>query len=344
MTTQGKAAVELALGGVHSVQILGSHIIFEGFKTTDQDEAIVIRGHHVGFRDNEVVGTGTSADGNGAMIALGGSDHVVVFRTTIHEGGAWQSPTENDMHGLGVGTNQTSTWYLNNTVYHVGGDAIGNGHNANQTTSGLYIGGNTMYACRENAIDLKEVHDVIISENHMHGFVASGSSEGAAVVAHYGPTRGQGPYNVWTINNLIHDNAIGYSGSDNEAGHYFIGNVFYNNGVAISLNATGGGEYHFLHNTMVDNGVGQWWGVTTDSLVVGGNIVANATAGAHLRVDTSAERARADVKNELYLPGRSRRHNPLVNELRERIRVDPPNRRRPQIASEGSPIRGGGRA
>ena len=262
---------------------------------------------YISVRRNEATGTGTASagsafSGGGSSYDIAGHDIVYAWNS-VHDFGVWQSATENDTHGFGVGSNHYNNWYLWNTAYHNSGDGIGNGHDANHKTYNLYIGGNHLYENRENAIDLKEVHNVVMSENDMHCYVPRYSSEGAAMVIHYGPTGGQGPYNTWTINNKIYDSTVGYAGSDVENGNYIIGNIFYNIDKAIALNNTGGGSYYVYHNTINNSGVGEWWGVTTDVLDVAGNIVANTTSGAHMRVDTSAERALATFAKELYYQG-----------------------------------------
>jgi hypothetical protein len=282
-----------------------TYCIMESLKFTGRDEAVGIASTYVGFRNNEIVGTGTSVDGNGAMISSGSSSFVVIADNIVHDGGAWQSSTENDMHALGVGSNEHDIWYLGNTVYHNAGDGIGNGHDANHTTSRLFIGGNIFYENRENAIDLKEVNDVIISENQAYNYVASSSSPGEAIVLHYGPTTDQGPYNVWVIDNVIHDAVYGIVTSDVQAGIYIIGNLVYNCTAGINPDRSGGYVYVY-HNTVVDCGTGIYSGGSGGALneyEVHGNIVSNVTAGNHMGVYSSTVRSLAHVGNELYYQG-----------------------------------------
>jgi len=264
---------------------------------------------YISIRDNEATGTGLAASGSamsggGTSYALPGHD-IVYLRNKVHGFGIYESATENDTHCLGVGTNHYNNWYLNNELYRCSGDGIGNGHDANHKTYNLFIDGNKIYNNRENAIDLKEVHDVIISNNIMYGYARVDSSSGEVIALHYGPTSGQGPYNVWVLNNIIHDGVSGYVGSDVEAGHYVIGNLFYDLETAVDLNNTGGGEYHIYHNTIINSGVGLHFGVNTDTLDFGGNLVANTKTGAHQRIDTTQMRTLATVNKELYWQGGS---------------------------------------
>ena len=62
-----------------------------------------------------------------------------------------------------------------------------------------------MHHDRENAVDLKEVSNTVVSENTMYGYRSTGSSEGAAVVIHYCPVQAS------IINNLIYDSQVGIS-------------------------------------------------------------------------------------------------------------------------------------
>lgn len=291
--------VTINLNKSNRVATTGSYIIVENFKLTNQDEAFSASGSdHCALRYCEIQGTGTTADGAGQTIAPGGSTYFVAAYNTVHDAGDWDSSSQNDMHGLGTGSNHSYTWHLYNTVYNMGGDGVGNSHAANHTTHHVYIGGNTIYRCRENAIDLKEIHDVIISENEMYSYTSTGSSNGSAMVIHYGPNSGNGPYNIWVINNIIHDAVYGISTSDNQHGIYYIGNVLYDLNAGFYHNSSSGGEYFAYHNTIVDTQVGQHWGSSVEGLDIAGNLVAFAS-NAELRVEGSAE-PRTNVARELY--------------------------------------------
>jgi hypothetical protein len=306
VTTQSDKAVTLSLNSTAAISVTGSYIIWEGFKTTGRDEAWTVVGNHIAVRDAELVGTGTTADGSGQAINSTGSSYVVYSNVSVHDAGNWQNATEVDEHCFGVGSYQTYTWFVFTTAFHCGGDGYGNGHDANHTSHHLYIGGSVSHDNRENGVDLKEVNDVIISQNEFYNFAPTSSSEGAALVMHYGPTTGQGPYNVWIINNVIHDSTIGLAYSDIEDNNYAIGNVFYNiSNVAIDSNLTGGGGYDCIcHNTIYNTGVGAWYGSLPDlGLSVGGNIV--VTAGTHMRADTTSIRNAMTINRELYYQGGS---------------------------------------
>ena len=306
VTTGGDKSVTLSLSSQSVIGISASYVVWEGFRTTGRDEAWQMAGDYISVRHAELVGTGTTADGFGQAVNTAGTSYVVYYNVSVHDVGAWQSTTEADEHCFGVGSNQTYTWFINTTAYHCGGDGYGNGHDANHTSHHLYIGNSVSYENRENAVDLKEVHDVIISGNEFYNIKPSSTSPGEAVVIHYGPTGGQGPYNVWVLNNVIHDSTIGLAYSDVEDDQYAIGNVFYNiSNVAINSNNSGGGGYDcFCHNTIYSVGVGQWYGSQPDlGFNVGGNIVVSANT--HMRADTSSIQNAMTINSELYYQGGS---------------------------------------
>jgi hypothetical protein len=291
--------ITINLNGSNAIAATGSYIIIENFKFTNQDEAFGASGSdHCVLRYCEIQGTGTTADGAGQTISPGGSTYLVAAYNFVHDGGDWQNASQNDMHGLGTGSHHSYTWYLYNTVYHMGGDGVGNSHSANHTSHHVYVGGNTIYQCRENAIDLKEIHDVILSENEMHSFSATNSSNGSAMVIHYGPNSGNGPFRIWVINNIIHDSVYGISTSDNQNDIYYIGNVLFNLKAGFYHNSSSGGEYFVYHNTIVDTQIAQYWGAGVNGLDIEGNVAAYAST-AELRVEGRPE-PDTNVANELY--------------------------------------------
>jgi hypothetical protein len=254
--------------GDQRITITGQYLHFMFFNMTGRDNPITIANtNHVTIRHNTITGTGTDVQDNGAVIAAAGASHYVRAYNTISYCGDWDAMVENDMHALSVGSNQTYGWDIYNTVSYVGGDAVGNGHGANHTSHHLYIGGNHFHHCRENPIDLKEVHNVIISENEMHDAVPApgspSSAPGEAVVLHYGPDDGEGPWAVWVVNNLIYSARMGivstslwndstavleYSGAPSLGTSWWIGNVVYDG--ESGLTARGGGYIRAYNNTI----------------------------------------------------------------------------------------------
>ena len=147
-------------------------------------------------------------------------------------------------------------WILENEMYHHGGDSVQVGHGGGNLVVGLYVGRNVMHHDRENAVDLKEVSNAVVSENTMYGYRETGSSEGAAVVIHYCPI------NASILNNLIYDSQVGISST--------------------SLNSTCSGQQvtNRIMGNVVQGSIGaaiQGWG-TGKTTQIANNTVYNAGA------------------------------------------------------------------
>ena len=281
-----------------------TYLIVKGMSWTAVEGAVCNTCSNYSLLDNDISGTSATAD-SGAMLSVVSSTDVVRARNIVHDGGDWLNAAENDTHCLSVGSGITNLWDLYNTVYQCSGDGNGNGHDANQTTSALYIGGNEFYSHRENCIDLKEVNKVIISRNYCHDIASSSSSPGEGIVIHYGPTAGGGPYNVWILNNVIETVVIGVAYSDVEAPagelHVVVGNEIRNCSVGINHNNTSsaGVTFHFKHNTIANCATGIWIGSALGAANVGGNIIREASTR-HFGADTTGIRDVTEAFNELY--------------------------------------------
>ena len=293
-----------------------SYIIIEGLLFTTVDESVCqlnpttnVEITKVCVRDCEFIGNGVDT-GPGACCSYGTSfatqlSDLVWLRNKIHEFGDWTALTENDKHGYSGGINSTRIWHLDNEVYHCGGDAIQSGHGFSQDTNPttkLYIGRNHFYECGENGIDIKQVHDLVISENNLHDFPTD-IDAGQCMVLHYGPTTGQGCFNAWVLNNRFHDSNLGVTQSANreDAPNFFIGNVFERiTGAALSHNLTSGGASRCYHNTIVDCGQGHDFTSDIASLEIAGDIVDQASI--HIEVNTTPD-TRTAVKVCCYQGG-----------------------------------------
>ncbi|HVQ76388.1 MAG TPA: right-handed parallel beta-helix repeat-containing protein [Candidatus Binatia bacterium] len=230
-TGTGTANAPIIFRGVNnprftgSVTISGSYVIVENI---DADGGGVnLTGEHVALRSSEVRNAN-----KGTMVQISGTD-VVVYGNRIHGNGDADSSSEADRHGVGGGGNRI--WIVDNEIYRNGGDSVQFGHNGGNRFGTIYIGRNVMHHDRENAVDIKEVSNVVISQNTMYGYRATSSSEGAAVVLHYCPVNAQ------VIFNTIYDSSVGISASslNSSCNSYrpvkigVIGNVIWNVGTGI---------------------------------------------------------------------------------------------------------------
>jgi hypothetical protein len=311
--------------GDQRITITGRYVNFMFFHMTGRDNPLTIANtDHVTVRHNTITGTGTTVQGNGAVISAAGATNIVRAYNTITQCGDWDATTENDMHALSIGSNQTYCWDVYNTVSYIGGDAVGNGHGANHTSHHLYIGGNHFHHCRENPIDLKEVHNIIISENVMHDVVPApgspSSAPGEAVVLHYGPDSGQGPWAVWVLNNLIYSarmgiistslwsqsgaaaasNPLTYEGSPTLGTAWIIGNIVYSG--ESGLTARGGGIIKLYNNTvdaMTEEAFGS--SSTSSSMFLDFRNNMATDAGSHFSMEGSSSTVRGQTTATHFL-------------------------------------------
>jgi hypothetical protein len=186
--------------------------------------------HHVSVRNCEAYGGFASLH---AVSYYGGVlvEDVVFYNNNVHPDNmvAPDSSSEPDNIGIGILERTNRIWIVDNEIHHLGGDCIGSGHDANYTATNYYIGRNILHDTSENAIDLKEVDTVIISENVMYNFAggSSGQYDGVALITHYGPN--DSPKNVWILyNEIYNNNGSGIQvGGGQEYDVHIIGNIIH---------------------------------------------------------------------------------------------------------------------
>ena len=213
--------------------VKGSYVFIENLRFDTTKRTLGFREHkssklhHAVVRHCAFEGPGEAA-GNGSAISINGrSDYrfsdIVVYKNLIHDFGDDDYSAENDYHGIAPGKNVDRVWVLENTVYNMGGDSIqvgvANTADSNRV-SHIYIGGNNFSNDRENAVDIKEADNVVISSNVMHGYRSTSSSAGGVVAIHNNPDK------VWVINNTIYDGSYGVV-TTGATDTWVIGNVIY---------------------------------------------------------------------------------------------------------------------
>ena len=218
--------------------VKGSYVFLENFNFTENNRSLRLRTHngtslnHAVIRSSEFSGPGT-ASGNDSAVSIYGTptqrvSDIVIYNNHIHDFGD-DSPTsnENDYHGIIPGYDADRIWILNNHIHNMGGDSVQVGMASiidESRVDSIYVGYNKFHADRENAIDIKEADNIIISSNELYDYelVQNGtSSDGTIVVIHNQPT------NVWIINNKIYNGVYGIvtTGSTNT---WLIGNEIHN--------------------------------------------------------------------------------------------------------------------
>lgn len=209
----------------------------------------------------------------GAFIRMNRCSNILIYDCDIYENGAYirTRPTpepdpfdfENDYYGILIGLGASNVWVVDNRMYRNSGDSIQvnisgalsgstawTSNPANANAHHIYIGRNEMYQERENAIDLKLCHHVVVSQNKIYSLKSQGSSGGGtAIVLHsvpvstdcvgnplpFYPYERRGPDSIWLLYNEIYDcerTGITISHASNEDtipnDIYVVGNLLYN--------------------------------------------------------------------------------------------------------------------
>lgn len=193
----------------------GAYFIIEGIVLEGMQ--VVLKGSHLALR-NSVVRNYNPGRHSAAVVPSG--SHVVLYGNRIYNNGDARGNIEADVHGVKTSSGNSYIWIVANDIHHNGGDSvqIGDARTAEPWPHHIFIGGNTLHEDRENAVDIKQARDVIVSSNTIYGYRPSNSSNGEATVTHNGPQR------VWFVNNVVRDSHMGIvcTGADQ---YYVIGNV-----------------------------------------------------------------------------------------------------------------------
>ena len=206
--------------GVSQLIPLGTYLIIEGIVMEHLPLVIDKNISHFAFRKSIV--RYHSPTVNSAAVVAGGSN-VVIYGNEIHNNGDPNAAGELDIHGIKFDTGTSRLWIVDNNIHHNSGDSIqlGNAVSAEPWAQYIYIGRNVLHEDRENAVDVKQARDVIISQNLAYGYRSSSSSAGETFVTHSNPQR------VWVIGNFVtgSNQGIVCTGAD---GYFVMGNVITN--------------------------------------------------------------------------------------------------------------------
>ena len=246
---------------------------------------------------------------------------IVFYHNKIGPNGEEPPTFESGIMGLGINTVTLRCWVLENYFYHNAEDNIhilaAGGHGG--PAQFIYIGGNTFDGDGENAVDIKQSYDVIVSSNEMRNFYLthwphSGAAGEAIVFNDDTPSNRK-----WAINNVIHDCNVGVR-SQSIGDNYVVGNVFFNiyhdpskplptspghtSGVCVALSAFD--SFHVINNTFddVDGGVYVNNGnVTTIENNMFGSLKVPTTTW-HQRLNNTVALTYPSVSNSFYLSPR----------------------------------------
>jgi hypothetical protein len=267
------------------LRVAGSYAVVEGLVFVGA--AVRLRGDHLSFRGNEV--RGFSPPRHNAALSGIGTD-LVIQANQIHGNGDAAGAREVDIHGIKFATGTERLWILDNQIHHNGGDAVQiGGATTEPWARHVYIARNDLHEDRENAVDIKQARDVVISQNRAWGYRAVSSSDGTAIVVHDNPDR------VWVLFNDIHASVNGVRNNGSTAS-YIVGNVIRNIhhdpgerdydpanvwGTGAGIISWRTGDLYVVNNTLFDVDAGVHYPDRSGRLHLANNIVARLSQPAH---------------------------------------------------------------
>ena len=293
-----------------------SYLIFENFEIQTEKYALEVRPgvdgknlDHISVRNCIMHGNGKFKSAQSFVATSYPStpnasvSYVVFYNNESFDAGDWNAIDEDDTSSFHMGDNAHYVWVLNNIAYRSGGDGASGAHGANRNSDHYYIGRNIFYNHRENAIDIKEINHVIISENVCFDFKSINSANGEAIVVHYGK-HDLGPNEVWLINNKIFNSDIGIQVNTTKGKAYILSNIIYNT-KKYAILAYNMQSVDIINNTIVkyNTGIKLDRIANNDSYSVYGNIIGyrNFDAGYEVFVPSNAKNVKMDY-NLFYNP------------------------------------------
>ena len=194
-------------------------------------------------------------------------EDIVLYKNHIHHNGDYVPRYESGRHAINVSGGTRRVWILDNVLEYNAEDGIQvywkKGGSRGEPAEKVYIGRNIIRNNGENAVDIKQAFDVIVSGNEMYGyhrtdFPASGSDGSAVVLNDDAPND-----RLWIINNRIHDSSKAVR-SQTKGRAYVIGNVIYGisdgkrepsspgRAYGVAIWSSSAKEFYALNNTIYD--------------------------------------------------------------------------------------------
>ena len=223
---------------------------------------------------------------------------MVVYNCDIAEFGDWQYIGEHDVSGVYKDFRTRHVWVLDSLIGHVGGDGVAgssSGDDGNYKTEWLWVAGNTLYQCGENAVDCKALKWGVFANNTIYG--PMGEQQGGGIICHSG-ANSIACSNIAFINNRLYNLSGGLLTGGSIAGNglyapntIFIGNEFHNMATSIAEQADANlgycmkstastGTIYAVHNSMEEYEIGIIIGgdPTGYDAVISGNIFGTRSA------------------------------------------------------------------
>jgi hypothetical protein len=262
----------------------------------------VVRGDHLALRNVAVHNPAGSFIDFNPVVSVTGHDVLVSGSEIFHN----RRSNDTDSHGIQASEGSFNVWILDNEIWDNNGDAFQGCHECFAAPPHhVYIGRNVMHEDRENAVDLKTIHDVVVSENVMWGYGSSTTSNGDAMVIGsngWDESIGQGPRRVWVLHNEFRDSSTGIRVEASQD-VWIVGNVFSTLQTGLQIDD----KYHrtivVAANTMSSIGSDgvNIWGCQPTTLAIVNNIV-SGTGDRHLDVGECGAPA-ISIANNLFAGG-----------------------------------------
>jgi nitrous oxidase accessory protein NosD len=286
ISLQGEGKPRLVPGGGVGalIQVRQPNWIIDGFELDLQGKpqfAVTFEGNVKGsVLANSELHHGT---GGGAVTTYANATGAIIENNHIHS--FVKKIGDLDSHGVVVQPTSRDITVRNNDIHGNSGDSVQclgpEGFSTLPPAKGLVVENNHFYANRENAIDIKTCHDVVIRSNRMHQFKPSATAKGDALVVHYSAR------NVLIENNDVYDSGKGISVGGNRQGPMPTGIVIRRNRV-YDITNKGGGEGSGIR---LENSVG--------TVVVNNTITRVAAAALVLGQGTGGPTQNVRVENNI---------------------------------------------
>lgn len=280
-----------------NIALIGAYVIVEGFVM--ENLQVVPIGNHQAIRDSEIRGMPPAP--GGSAVFIGAHSDIVVLRNVIHNNGDPNYPTENDIHGVLVGTGAERAWIMDNEMYGNGGDSVQINSGSATMARLIYVARNRMHDEGENAVDIKTAEDVIVSQNRCWNFkptnFAVSGSDGTAIVVNDDNARSGHNNRIFILFNEISDSTVGVR---TQYYAYIVGNLIHRitNAGVLSF---GVHDVHIENNTFysLTRALERFGGDAGNKVVFVNNIVYGRSVD-DIKVTGNAAAAISAVANSLF--------------------------------------------
>ncbi|WP_163997315.1 right-handed parallel beta-helix repeat-containing protein [Pyxidicoccus caerfyrddinensis] len=235
---EGRPHIVPGNGGGALVQVRRPNWVVDGFDLDVQGQAFFAVTFEGNVQGSVLANSELHHGGGGAGVTTyGNATGAIIENNHIHD--FVRNTGNKDSHGVVVQPTSHDITVRNNDIHDNSGDSVQclgpEGFSSLPPADGLVVENNHFYANRENAVDIKTCHNVVIRNNRMHQFRPTSTAKGDVVVVHYSAR------NVTVEDNEIYDSAKGISVGGNHEGPVPTGIVVRRNRVH-DISTVGGGE------------------------------------------------------------------------------------------------------